>query len=158
MSKEVGGTIIVNHSVKLNFVIPSNCSNALTAYCESTGRSPSDILRGLISEYVDGRLEMGGKIPENQNGVRSNMLIPQKILTLFDKKIDESGAGSRGAVISKLLYDFLEPRIGDMFNESVTVSLDKKLYDKLVTKAHKNGSGTSVEDLVVEACKAYVGE
>lgn len=139
---------------KLNYVIPKILDEALTSYCDQTGRSASDVIRQLLAEFIDGDRKLSGVAREVPNGVRSNMILPVRMLEALDTKLAAEGHGTRGAVISKLLYDFLEHRMGDLFAEPLTVTVERELYNKLYERAQM--AGKTVEDLVLDACRAFV--
>jgi len=140
--------------VKLNFLIPEDLEDGLNEYCDSTGRSHADLLRQLLSEFIDGDRKLTTPARECLGGVRSNMIIPSKLLESLDHKILIESHSSRGGVITRLLYDFLEGKLGNL-DEKVEVALKRVLYTKLMAKG-KNKK--TIETLVLEACEKYVGE
>jgi hypothetical protein len=139
---------------KLNYVIPKMLDDALTSYCDQTGRSASDVIRQLLAEFIDGDRKLSTAAREIPNGVRSNMILPGRMLDALDAKLAAEGHGTRGAVIARLLYDFLEHRMGDLFAEAVTLTVERDLYNKLYDRAQR--AGKTVEDLVLDACRAFV--
>ena len=139
---------------KLNYVIPKLLDDALAEYCEQTGRSASDVIRQLLCEFIEGNRKLSAPAKESSDGIRSNMIIPNRMLDMLDAKLAAESHGTRGAVISRLLFDFLVPRMGDLFAEEVTISIGRELYTKLYDKAHETNK--SVEELIVDACKAYL--
>lgn len=140
---------------KLNYVIPELLDEALAKYCEQTGRTASDVIRQLLTEYIDGDRKLSTPAREAPNGVRSNMMLPTKVLEALDQKIASEGNSTRGGTISRLLYDFLEHRMGSTFSETLSITIDRPTYKKLYESSQKRGK--PVEDLIVEACKAFVG-
>lgn len=136
--------------VKLNYVIPELLDDALAKYCDQTGRSASDVIRQLLSEFIDGDRKLSSPAREAPNGVRSNMLIPARTLDALENKIATEGHGTKGGIIARLLYDFLEHRMGDSFGETITVTLDRPLFKKLYERSTQ--ANKSIEDVIVEAC------
>lgn len=143
----IGGT-------KLNYVIPEVLDEALNRYCDQTGRSASDVIRQLLSEYIDGERELSTPARDTSNGVRSNMMLPAKILEALDQRIASQGHGTRGGVIARLLCDFLEHRLGSIFGETVTLNIDRQLYNKLFEKGQELGK--PVEEIILDACRTFI--
>jgi metal-responsive CopG/Arc/MetJ family transcriptional regulator len=141
------------NTIKLNYVIPESLDEALTRYCEQTGRSASDVIRQLLSEYIDGERELSTPARDTSNGIRSNMMLPGKILEALDQKILTTGHGTRGGVIARLLCDFLENRLGSIFSETITVNVERSLYNKLYEKGQKLGK--PVEEVILDACRTF---
>lgn len=139
---------------KLNYVIPKVLDDALTSYCDQTGRSASDVIRQLLAEFIDGDRKLSVAAREIPNGVRSNMILPGRMLEALDAKLASEGHGTRGAVIGRLLYDFLEHRMGDLFAETLSVTVERELYNKLYERAQM--AGKTVEELILDACRAFV--
>jgi len=146
MEKMAGG-------IKLNYAVPKVLDDALSNYCEQTGRTASDVIRQLLAEYIEGERKLSTTPRSFGSGIRSNMILPKSLRELLDQKIAEDGEGSRGAVIVRLLYDFLEHRIGVELNETVTITMGRDIYNRLYDKAQKTGK--SVEDIIIEACREY---
>ena len=65
--------MITPSGAKLNYVIPKILDEALTTYCNKTGRSASDVIRQLLSEYIDGDRDLIKSPTEVTLGVRSNI-------------------------------------------------------------------------------------
>ena len=144
----------MNGGTKLNYVISELIDEALAKYCEQTGRSASDVIRQLLSEFIDGDRKLSTPARDIANGIRSNMMLPGRTLEALDKKIEEEKHGTRGGVISRLLCDFLENRLGSLFNETVTVEMERSLYTKLYEKGQVLGK--SVEAVMIDACRVFV--
>lgn len=141
---------------KLNYVIPEQLEEALAKYCEQTGRSASDVIRQLLSEYVFEDRKLSTPARPVTSGVRSNMMLPTVTLEALDARIMAEG-GTRGGVISRLLSDYLENRLGSIFGETITVNVDRPLYNQLFNRAQKLGK--TVEEIMLDACRIYcVGE
>lgn len=139
--------------IKLNYAVPKVLDDALSDYSEQTGRTASDVIRQLLAEYIDGDRKLSSPPRAVSNGIRSNMILPSKLLDLLDAKIAADGDGTRGTVIVRLLYDFLENRIGLELSETLTITVERATYKKLYDKAQK--SGKTVEDIILDACQAY---
>lgn len=139
---------------KLNYIIPEFLDEALTKYCEQTGRSASDVIRQLLSEFIEGDRKLSTPARDNVNGIRSNMMLPSRTLDALDQKIDDEGHGTRGGVISRLLCDFLEHRLGSIFDETVTINIERSLYNKLYEKGQELGK--SVEEVIIDACRIRI--
>jgi metal-responsive CopG/Arc/MetJ family transcriptional regulator len=146
MEKMAGG-------IKLNYAVPKVLDDALSNYCEQTGRTASDVIRQLLAEYIEGERTLSTSPKTFGIGIRSNMILPKTLKDLLDSKIAADGEASRGAVIVRLLYDFLEHKIGVELNETVTLSMGRELYNKLYEKAQKTGK--SVEEIIMDACRDY---
>jgi len=136
---------------RLNYVISKDVDDGLNKYSEQTGRSASDVIRQLLSEFINGERELAGPPKDATDGIRSNMLLPDKLLDHLDKKIELEKLGTRGGVISRLLHDFLENRLGTLFNETVTITLDKTTFNRLYQQS--NELGIKVEEYIVNICK-----
>lgn len=144
---------IMTGGTKLNYVIPELLDDALTRYCEQTGRSASDVIRQLLAEYIDGERELSTPARDTSNGVRSNMMLPGKILEALDQRIASQGHGTRGGVIARLLCDFLENRLGSIFGETINLNVDRPLYNKLYEKGQELGK--TVEEVILDACRKF---
>lgn len=138
---------------KLNYVIPEMLDEALNRYCDQTGRSASDVIRQLLSEYIDGDRKLSTPARDAPNGIRSNMMLPTRTLEALDQKLSAEGQGTRGGVIARLLSDFLEHRLGTIFGETLMVTVDRQLYNKLYEKGQRLGK--PVEELILDACRAF---
>lgn len=136
--------------VKLNYCISEIMDGALTSYCEQTGRNASDVIRQLLSEFIDGDRQLSTPAREVSGGIRSNMMLPARTLDALDLKISAEGHGTRGGVISRLLCDFLENRVGNVFGEILTIEVDRQLYNKLYSRAKKLGK--TVEQEILDIC------
>jgi hypothetical protein len=150
---EVREKTMIN-ATKLNYVLPEFLDEALTKYCEQTGRSASDVIRQLLSEFIDGDTKLSTPPRDTTNGVRSNMMLPSRTLDALDQKLAQGNHGTRGGVISRLLSDFLEHRLGSIFDETVTLSIERDLYTKLFKKSQ--ALGIPLETIILDACKVYV--
>lgn len=146
----------MGNGIKLNFVIPELIEKALEEYCDQTGRSASDLVRQLLSEFIDNDRKLSIPTKDTPDGVRSNMILPSRLLDALDEKIAMEGHTTRGSVISRLLQDFLENKVGEHFGEKVEITLDRNLYNKFVEK--NKTSGKEIEDLILEACDKFIKE
>ena len=140
--------------IKLNYIIPEVLNDALLQYCEQTGRSASDVIRQLLSEFIDGDRKLSIPARESPNGIRSNMILPSNLLEALDHKLSAEGHGTRGGVIARLLYDFLEHRMGAVFGQIVTGTVERNLYDKLNEKGQRVGK--KVDEIIIDACRAFI--
>jgi metal-responsive CopG/Arc/MetJ family transcriptional regulator len=138
---------------KLNYVIPELLDDALNTYCEQTGRSASDVIRQLLAEYIDGDRKLSVPPRETLGGIRSNMMLPPRILEALDRKLTSEGITSRGGTITRLLYDFLENRVGGSVLEPITINIDRTTYKKLSERGQKLGK--TIEEIITEACRIY---
>lgn len=137
---------------KLNYVIPEMLEEALAKYCEQTGRSASDVIRQLLSEYVYEDRKLSTPARPVTSGVRSNMMLPNVTLDALDQKLASEG-GTRGGAIARLLSDYLENRLGSIFGETITVNVDRPTYNTLYSRAQQTGK--TVEEIMLDACRIY---
>ena len=94
-------------TVRLNFQITEKAQERLDDYCQWSGRSASDVVRQLVTEYVDGLRPLRGSVL-SLNGRRTNCTLPAPIVDRLDSKASDLGHDStKGSVISMLLEDFL---------------------------------------------------
>lgn len=144
--------IMALNTTKLNYAISELLEEALDQYCEQTGRTNSDVIRQLLSEYVYEDRKLSTPARAVTNGIRSNMMLPNITLEALDQKLSVEG-GTRGGAIARLLSDFLENRLGSIFVEPIILNVDRSLYNKLYEKSQK--TGRTLEDLMLDACQIY---
>jgi len=116
--------------VRLNYSIQVSLFDRLGAYCASVGRTPTDLTRQLILEFLDGEILLPDMTPQEGPEKRTSVFMPSDVLSSFD-----AAAGSYGVpksrIVSGLVLFFLDRRVDvNVFSD---VSPDyKEALEKLV--------------------------
>ena len=95
--------------VKLNFVIPNDLDDDLAAYCEQTGRIPSEVVRQLVVEWLEGDRHLTGTVA-HPAGRRTQTSLSPAAKAALEARIDQEGLGTVAAVTAALLRPFLAHR------------------------------------------------
>ena len=96
---------------RLNFVIPTDLDEALVAYQTQTGRTPSDVVRQLLVEWVEGGRRLPGPAREHPEGRRTQTTLSGPTRAAVDARITEEGHGTIAALVAALLRPFLANRV-----------------------------------------------
>lgn len=96
---------------RLNFVIPNDLDEALIAYQSQTGRTPSDVVRQLLVEWVEGDRRLAGPAREHPEGRRTQTTLSEPARAAVNARITEEGHGTIAAVVAALLRPFLAHRV-----------------------------------------------
>lgn len=107
--------------LRLNFVIPKDLDEALIAYQAQTGRTPSDVVRQLLVEWVEGDRRLPGPAREHPEGRRTQTTLSEPARAAVDARIAEEGHGTVAAVVAALLRPFLSHRVSRERPDEVTV-------------------------------------
>ena len=137
-------------TVRLNFQVTDEAERRIGEYCNTTGRSASDIVRQLVCEYLEGFRGLGPNVPA-LNGRRTNCTLTQSIVDRLDMRVRAIGSGAtKGLVISNLLEDWQPDNV-----------LASELLAKLVGAIQKNHHGAEKSNhayqKALEAAEAYLG-
>lgn len=95
--------------VRFNFSISVQLSDRLSLYCSTVGRTPTDLIRQLILEYLDNEIPLPDLTPLAGPEKRTSILLPDSILRSFGAKAD-AYAASKGRIVSGLVLLFLGRR------------------------------------------------
>jgi len=139
--------VAAGQSVRLNFQITTEAETRISDYCKTTGRSASDIVRQLVSEYLDGFRELGPNVPA-LNGRRTNCTLPPRMVTKLDMRVRAIGPGaSKGLVISNLLEDW----------KPDNVVASRLLANLVGAIRHRGGPDNSVYQRALTDAEIYLG-
>lgn len=108
--------------VTYNYSLPKSLAGRLADYCEQTGRSPSDVVRQLMLEYLEGdRIPSGLSGASNKPIVRSSLRLRSTTLKAFENEVAAQGRPSKACVLEALLRAFLDrsPKIVERVSTSV---------------------------------------
>jgi len=106
---------------RLNFVIAEGNDARLETYCEHTSRNSSDVIRQLVSEWIEGDRKLKEPAKSHPTGQRTNIPLGYATLAAIDEKVRAEKHATVSAVINALLADFLANRATDSPEEKVTV-------------------------------------
>lgn len=95
--------------VKLNFVIPNDLDDDLVAYCGQTGRTPGDVVRQLLVEWLEGDRHLVGPVA-HPAGKRTQTSLSPAARAALVARIAREGLGTIAAVTAALLRPFLAHR------------------------------------------------
>lgn len=107
---------------RLNFVLPQDLDSALDAYQERTGRSPSDVIRSLVVEWLDGTISLRERASKHPDGRRSNIQVRHNTQSALEARVTSEGHATVSAVVESLLRRWLLHRASDG-EETVTLAL-----------------------------------
>jgi hypothetical protein len=132
---------------RLNFVIPDDLDHRLTAYCEAVNRTPTDVVRQLVLEWLEGDSSLPGPALVHPSGRRTNILLSHASREALETKISNEGHATTSAAVSMLLARFLAGRGPDSGAETVTVRvpLPVRLYNKFVQFCESQGTTAEAE-------------
>lgn len=138
--------------MRLNYSVPEDLAERLDAYCKSSCRSASSVVRQLLLEYLEGDRQLPPRVSERGNGHRTSMSLKRRIVSALEERVEEEGHFSKGAVIAHLLRQLLA-RAPEKSEEEVPVlvKLPAGLHRTLEEYAARND--TSVETLVKSAVR-----
>jgi len=127
---------------RLNFVIPEAIEQRLDVYCDRTGRTPTDVIRQLVSEVLEGDRELSKAAAEHPTGRRTNIPLGYGALARLDEFVREGKHASAAAVIATLLTQFLANRVDMKADEVVIVHvpLPVSVYSALTAQCARNGT------------------
>ncbi len=94
--------------VRLNFSVSISLYDDLSSYCNSVGRTPTDVVRQLILEYLDNDIpsscfEVSGRER------RTSLLLPYGVLKVFENKAALLGM-TKSRLVSSLIRYFLSSK------------------------------------------------
>ena len=140
---------------RLNFVIPEAIEQRLDVYCDRTGRTPTDVIRQLVSEALEGDRELPKAAAEHPAGRRTNIPLSYAALARLDEFVREGKHASAAAVIATLLGQFLANRVDMKADEVVIVHvpLPVSIYSALSAQCARGGMAIE-KFLVREAASA----
>jgi len=107
---------------RLNFVLPQDLDSKLLSYQERTGRSPSDVIRHLVVEWLDGSLTLRERASKHPDGRRTNILVRQNTAGALEARVASEGHATVSAVVAALLERWLTAR-APTGEETVTLPL-----------------------------------
>jgi hypothetical protein len=136
--------------MRLNFQVTDAAEQRIADYCNTTGRTASDIVRQLVCEYLEGFRSLGSNVPA-LNGKRTNCTLTQGIVDRLDMRVRAIGSGAtKGLVISNLLEDWQPDNV-----------LASELLAELVEGIQENHHGTEKSNRAykkaLEAAEIYLG-
>ena len=117
---------------KLNFVIPNDLDDDLTAYCDRTGRKPGEVVRQLLVEWLEGDRHLRGSVA-HPTGRRTQTSLSRVACVALEERIDREGLGTVAGVTAALLRPFLANRArprepaGQVISVEVSADLEHKL-------------------------------
>lgn len=128
------------HRVRLNFVITEATDRQLVNYCASMGRTPSDVVRQLVIEWLEGDRHLPKPIREHPEGRRTNLQLTTRSREALEAKVRKEGHVSISGTINELLRRFLTCR-APMSGDTITVRLKLPLgtYNQAVSAAQLRG-------------------
>lgn len=140
--------------ITFNFALSHEMAKRLDAYCDTTGRNESDVVRQLILEFLEGDREVDpvGVAAMVSNETRSSVLLRPATLKAFDTKVESDGLASKSATLSYLLDAFLKRSKQQEERVYVSVPLPTSVMRVAVERAATNGS--SLGDLLSEVVQA----
>jgi len=107
---------------RLNFVLPKDLDTALDEYQERTGRSPSDVIRALVVEWLDGTLSLRETASKHPEGRRTNIQVRHNTQGALEARVAAEGHATVSAVVEALLRRWLTHR-APTGEEAVTLPL-----------------------------------
>ena len=96
--------------VKINFVIPDDLDDDLNAYHGRTGRTPSEVVRQILVEWLEGDRVLVG-LASHPTGRRTQTSLSQAASAALEERIAQKGLGTVAGVTAALLRPFLANRV-----------------------------------------------
>jgi len=96
--------------VRLNFRIPSEVDDLLMLYQEQTGIAMSDVVRQVVSGWVDSTVHLRGAMEFGASWRRTGVWLPRRLFDALMAKLEPASL-TRGQVLARLLYNFLVGRV-----------------------------------------------
>jgi hypothetical protein len=133
--------------VRLNFSIPVQLYDRLRAYCVGGGRTPTDLIRQLILEFLDGETPLPDVTPWEGPEKRTSVFLPNEVLLGFGA-ISESYMVSKSRIVAGLVLFYLERR-GNVGSDVSGVSSPdyKTVLEELVAEILDTPVGWRIEEL-----------
>lgn len=95
--------------VRLNFHIPEKVNDDLERYCADVGRHPTELIRQLVTEMVEGDRVLRGRLDEPSGGRRTSIMVSHIVLEALEQKANAEKK-SKASIVSNLLRYFLLAR------------------------------------------------
>lgn len=95
---------------RLNFVIPNELDRKLTAYCDETNRTPTEVIRQLVIEWLEGDRLLAEKARTHPAGRRTNIVLSHASREALESLVRTEGHATTSAAVSALLGAFLAAR------------------------------------------------
>lgn len=130
---------------RLNFVISGGNDTKLESYCERTSRNEADVIRQLVSEWVEGDRKLKTPAKNHPTGKRTNIPLGYGTLAAIDEKVRVEKHATTAAVIDALLSDFLANRASDSTEEKVTVHVALPVSVYTLLQAQCEREKTTIE-------------
>lgn len=143
---------------RLNFVIPDATDTRLEAYCERTGRDHADVIRQLVSEWIEGDRHLPKPATEHPTGRRTNIPLGYATLAALDERIRAEKHATASAAISALLDQFLANRVPNATEELVPVRVQLPVSDYTVLSAHCGKTGTTIAELLAKDAAGHAND
>ena len=140
---------------RLNFVLPEDLDHALEDYQARTGRSPTEVIRHLVVEWLDGSLSLRERASKHPDGRRTNIQVRHTIRDALEARTALEGHATVSAVVEALLRRWLAAR-APTGQETVTLPIRLPLdlandYAALCTL-----KGTSPEEAIANHIRERV--
>jgi len=126
--------------VTYNYSLPRELSVRLAGYCEAGGRTPSDVVRQLMLEYLEGdRIPTALSVVSNGPTVRSSLRLRATTLKTFEREVEVQGRPSKAVVLEALLRAFLDRSPKIVKQVSTTVLLPAEIAQEAAQRALLRG-------------------
>jgi len=129
--------------LRLNYTLSERAYELLNTYRDQTGRKPTEVVRQLLVEYVQGFLEPINKPGPHPDGPRQDVYLMPGTVEMAEARATNDGYPSLSALIDRLTQEFVTGRIRSP-QELVTVKLQIPLnfYAELAREG-------AVEDVIL---------
>jgi hypothetical protein len=113
--------------VRLNFSIHVQLYDRLASYCVCVGRTPTDLIRQLILEFLDGEIPLPDVTHWEGPEKRTSVFLPNEVLLSFDTRAGAYTV-SKSRIVSGLVLFFLNKRV-DVFSDVLGPDYKKALAE-----------------------------
>ena len=147
-----------NPKARLNFVLSPELEGALDAYEAHTGRGQTEVVRQLVSDWIEGFTQLPTNVElKHPEGRRTNVNVPWRVRAALDARLADAGNPTVSAVIAALLGAYLTHRIPD---DNDKVLLPVRMPAALLTQfaAACNLKGEDLQESVIEMIRERVRE
>lgn len=148
---------MASDKARLNYVIPNDLEARLDAYCGQTGRTPTDVVRQLVCEWLEHDRHLMEPASVHPDGRRTNLLLTHHARAELEARIAAEGHATVSAVVEALLRPFLASRASGV-TETVTLRLPVpvNLYNDFANMCALTGA--TVEVMLVDHIRSRVEE
>lgn len=141
--------------VRLNLVLAPEIDDQLTNYCAYVGRTPTEVMRQLLIEWVEGDRHITAPTLAHPTGRRTNVMLTAHARSSLEERLSTEGHATISAVLHALLAAFLAARAPtDRDTMTLRLKLPIRMYDRLSAAAKLHNA--DVQQMTITILKAHL--